>query len=238
MDRIAPRHRPGGRAVGYQRWRNLLFVHWPVPEETLRPLVPRRLSIDRHDGVAWVGLTPFAAAAVRPRWVPAPLAFRFLETNVRTYVHLAERDPGVWFFSLDAASRLAVRAARAAWYLPYHFADIRLRFDGDHILYEVQRAGPAGPRLRVRYRIGEALGEAAPGSLEFFLIERYILYAQRNGRLYQGRVHHRPYPLHRAEIETLDDDLVSAAGLPRLLPPPIAHYSPGVDVEVFPLVRV
>jgi uncharacterized protein YqjF (DUF2071 family) len=237
IDRLAPTRRPPGPAAGTQKWRHLLFLHWPVPVEALRPLVPSRLSLDLHDGVAYVGLVPFAMEDVRPAWVPRPLALDFLETNVRTYVHFEGRDPGVWFLSLDAASRLAVHAARLGWHLPYHYARMDMRLGEAGITYECARATPARPRLRARYRPGDPLPASAPGSLQFFLLERYILYAERNGRLFTGRVHHRPYPAYAAEVHEVTDDLVAAAGLPRPAGPPLAHYSPGVDVEVFALHR-
>ncbi len=238
IDRLAPTRRPPGSAAGTQKWRHLLFAHWPVPVEALRPLVPPRLSIDLHEGVAYVGLVPFAMEAVRPSWLPRRLALDFLETNVRTYVHFEGRDPGVWFFSLDAASRLAVRAARLGWHLPYHYARMDLRLGEDGIHYECARATPARPRLRVRYRPGDPLPASEPGSLQFFLLERYVLYAARDGRLFTGSVHHRPYPAYAAEVHEIEDGLVAAAGVPRPAgPPPLTHYSPGVDVEVFALRR-
>jgi uncharacterized protein YqjF (DUF2071 family) len=114
--------------------------------------------------------------------------------------------------------------------------DMRLSEEG--IRYECARATPARPRLRARYRPGAPLPASEPGSLQFFLLERYILFAERNGRLFTGRVHHRPYPAYGAEVLEIDDGLVAAAGLPRPVgPPPLVHYSPGVDVEVFALRR-
>ena len=109
IDRIAPTRRPAGTAAGFQRWRSLLFLHWPVPVEVLRSLIPAELDLDLHDGVAYVGVVPFAMQGIRPWWCPEALAFNFLETNVRTYV-LNGGKPGVYFFSLDANSRAAVFA--------------------------------------------------------------------------------------------------------------------------------
>src|SRR5579872_120144 len=127
IDRVAPTRRPSGNPVMFQSWRRLLFLHWEVPVEALRPLVPPQLAIDTYDGRAYVGLVPFTMMGVRPVWTPAfkPLS-DFHEVNVRTYVHLDGADPGVWFLSLDAANALAVRIARSAWKLPYHFAEMDL----------------------------------------------------------------------------------------------------------------
>jgi len=236
IDRITPTRRPSGRPVGYQRWRSLLFMHWPVPVEALRPLVPSRLSIDTFDDVAYVGLVAFAMQGVRPPWAPERLAFRFLEANVRTYVHLDGRDPAVYFFSLDAQSRIAVEIARHRWSLPYHHAAMRLARRGMTIEYESRRLDRSGARLGVRYEPGEPLGESAPGTLEHFLLERYLLLVEARGRLWRGQVHHRPYPAQRARILRLDDELIGAAGLPQPIGlPPLVHYAAGVDVEIFPL---
>src|SRR5687768_15954742 len=97
IDRIWPTRRPEGAPRGYQRWRDLLFLHWIVPEPALRAVVPPALEIDTHDGNAYVGVVPFAMLGVRPAWLPERLGFDFLETNVRTYVHVGGRDPGVYF---------------------------------------------------------------------------------------------------------------------------------------------
>ena len=236
IDRITPTLRPAGRAVGFQQWRSLLFMHWPIPPEVLRPLVPAVLELDLHEGTAYVGLVPFAMRQVRPRWAPARLGFDFLETNVRTYVTSGDR-PGVYFFSLDAASRIGVWIARTLWSLPYHYAQMHLEEARGEIAYRSVRRG-TGARHVLRCRIGANLGPSQPGSLEFFLLERYLLFVERRGTLLTGQVHHTPYPVQQTEVLALEDELLAAAGCGccRGLPP-VAHYSAGVEVEIFPLHR-
>jgi hypothetical protein len=237
MDRVSSSRRPSRRPSGQQKWRDLLFVHWPIPVAALRPLIPDRLSIDTHDGVAYIGVVPFAMKDVWPTW--APFGLDFLETNVRTYVHLDGKDPGVWFFSLDAASWLAVQAARIGWSLPYHHARMRFQRSGDSIHYASRRSDNPDAMLTVDYTIGDALQPSEDGTLQHFLLERYYLYSTRRGRLRRGQVHHAPYPAYAATVDTLSDGLVSAAGLPAVQgKPPIVHYSPGVDVDVFSLEKV
>jgi uncharacterized protein YqjF (DUF2071 family) len=234
MDRIQPTRRPDQPVQGYQSWRSLAFLHWPVPVEALRPLVPRPLSIDTHDGVAWLGIVPFVMQAVRPwTWWPKALAFNFLECNLRTYVHLNGAGPGVWFFSLEAASRLAVWAARAGWSLPYHFADMHMATTDDLTSYRTRRR--SGVELQASWRITAERGISRPGTLEFFLFERYLLYSARRGRLKIGQVHHAPYPVWDAELQHCEQTLTTAAGLPPLVGAPLCHASPGVDVEIFAL---
>jgi uncharacterized protein YqjF (DUF2071 family) len=226
----------------HQSWHDLLFLHWPVAIEHLRPLVPRALTIDTFEGEAFVALVPFAVSGLRPPLLPPlPGLSRFDEVNVRTYVHLGRRDPGVWFFSLDASSLLAVQAARALYKLPYHNARIRFRgrgsgSPGDFMEFASQRTG-SGERpaaCTVRYRPIGAAAPAEPGTLDHFLVERYVLYAERDGALYRARVHHLPYPLQLAEVADLRETLVGAAGLPAPQGAPLAHYAARVDVEVFP----
>lgn len=239
MDRISPALRPSDRPIGFQRWRDLLFLHWEVSPAALRPLLPEALSIDTCEGRAYVGVVPFTMRDVSPSWAPSvPGISNFHELNVRTYVHRGGRDPGVWFFSLDAAKAIAVVLARAGWNLPYHFARMDLDRDGDVITYRNRRLwpGPKPAELATRYRIGEPLGTAAPGTLEHFLVERYILFADAgHGALKIGRVHHHPYLIQRAEVLELSESMVQAAGLPPPEGAPHVLYSPGVDVDVFKL---
>ncbi|GIW82217.1 MAG: hypothetical protein KatS3mg105_4024 [Gemmatales bacterium] len=238
IDRIAPTKRPQARLAGYQRWRDLLFLHWRVPADVVRHLVPQPLALDLWEDQAYVGVVPFRMEGVRPHWWPSFLAFNFLETNLRTYVHYEGR-PGVYFFSLDANARLPVYAARLTWGLPYHFARMRMTLDGDIVSYDTRRAGFSSASHRVRYRIGAPLPPSIPGSIEFFLLERYLLFVERKGRIYVGQVHHAPYPAQAATVLEVEDNLMAAAGLPRVAEPPVcAHYAAGVDVEVFGLRQV
>ena len=231
IDRIGPTRRPQRTPVSYQQWRSLAFLHWPVSTEVLRPLVPTSLEIDSYDGTAYVGLVPFAMQQVRMRGTPSLLGLDFLETNVRTYVTYNGR-PGVYFFSLDAASRLAVWTARTIWGLPYYFADMSLEREDDAIAYRAKRTGD-GHASEVRCVPGENLPPAPPDSIEFFFLERYLLYVQRRRGMYVGQVYHQAYPVRQATITQCDDQLVAAAGCTGCPGPPShAHFSQGVDVEI------
>ena len=230
IDRIAPTRRPAGRPVGYQRWTDLLFVHWRVPAEELRPLIPAGLTVDTFDGSAWVGLVPFHMSGVRPAWFPSvPGVSAFHETNVRTYVHRGGADPGVWFFSLDAANPFACEFARRFFSLPYHEATMSVTRGGDEVAYESRRWRGAAAQSRIECRTTEPLGYAEPGTLEFFLVERYLLYSYRRERLYRGQVFHSPYPLHAVDDYAADTALPEADGL-QARPFTHALFSKGVDV--------
>ena len=220
-----------------QRWRDLLFAHWPTAVERVRPLVPAGLAIDRHDGHAWVTLLPFLIAESRPAWMPPALASAFLETNLRTYVRGPDGEPGIYFFSLEAASLVAVAGARVGFGLPYFPAAMHRQVSGDRIVYASRRRLGPPADLRVTWTVGEPTDTATPGSREHFLIERYTLYVERRRRLFRGRVRHAPYPLRRATIESLSETLLAAAGLPAPDGPPLCQHSPGVDVEILGLER-
>jgi uncharacterized protein YqjF (DUF2071 family) len=239
MDRIAPTRRPAGKPQGSQRWHRLLFSHWQVPEAALRPLVPEALQLDAFEGRCYVGVVSFLMQNVRPfRWAPSvPTAREFGEINVRTYVHLDGREPGVFFFSLDAASSLVVWVARTFWSLPYYRAEVAATYADREVEYRSQRRG-SSVAFATRASIGQPLPASKPSSLEFFLCERYQFYAQSARGLQRARVHHTPYELHAVEDISADPSLVEATGLPVTGARPRDLYSPGVDVEVFGLTDV
>lgn len=209
--------------------------------EALRPLVPKELTLDTFEGRAYVGVVPFTMRDVAPRWAfPVPGVSHFHELNVRTYVHFEGRDPGVWFFSLDAAGTIAVLAARAGWDLPYHRATMEMRVSGDEIRYSSERLwpGPKPAKLDVHYRLGDVLGPAQPGTFEHFLAERYVLYARGPSGIRMGRVHHKPYPLQRATVLSCEQSMIEVQGLPRPEGAPLSLFASGVDVDIYPLTKV
>ncbi|MGH9901138.1 MAG: YqjF family protein [Pyrinomonadaceae bacterium] len=240
IDRLSIRERPGRLPIMRQNWGKLLFMHWPIPAASLRPLIPARLSIDTFEGRAWVGVVPFTMWGVRPSFTPpAPGLSALHELNVRTYVHL-DGVPGVWFFSLDANSAPAVWGARTFFHLPYFNARISLRQEGQNIFYDSHRThGGAPPAdFSASWTFGEPLTGAEPGSLVFFLTERYCLYAARRDRLYRCRIFHPPWPLRRAEVSSFRSTMVESHGLPTPPGEPLLHYAEALKVDVWPLVRV
>ena len=215
------------------RWQDLLFMHWPVREDVLRPLIPPALTLDTFDGSAWLGVVPFRMSGVRPRFVPeVPWLSGFPELNVRTYVS-ADGKPGIWFFSLDAHSPIAVRVARATFHLPYFEARMSYHVVGEEVRYRSVRThrGAKEARFAARYRpVGDPF-ESRPETLEHFLTERYFLYAaDKRGNVRRGVIHHRLWPLHpaEAEIETLAMTQQLGVVLPKKAP--ILHFSKRLDV--------
>ena len=215
------------------RWQNLLFMHWPVRENVLRPLIPPALTLDTFDGSAWLGVVPFRMSGVRPRSLPrVPWLSDFPELNVRTYV-TAEGKPGIWFFSLDAHNPIAVRLARATFHLPYFDAKMYYHVAGEEVRYRSVRTHRGAPpaEFAARYRpVGNPF-ESRPETLENFLTERYCLYAADNrGNVRRGDIHHHLWPLQPAEAEIGILAMTQQIGVTLPERAPILHFSAHLDV--------
>lgn len=223
-----------------QWWGKLLFMHWPIDVEILRPLIPSSLTIDTFEGQAWIGVVPFTMWGVRSPFVPPiPGLSAFHELNVRTYVHY-DGVPGVWFFSLDANSAPAVWAARTYVHLPYFNARIRLEQRDESITYSSTRTRSGAPpaMLETRWNIGDRIDQSTPGSLPFFLTERYCLYAARRDKLYRMRIFHAAWSLQQATLSSCSSSMVEALGVPSPHGEPLLHYANELKVDIWPLVKV
>jgi uncharacterized protein len=212
-----------------QSWIDLCFLHWRVDKARLLELVPDSVELETHDGSAWLGITPFQLRSFRIRGLPPlPRVSTFPELNVRTYV-THDGKPGIWFFSLDAASRLAVEAAKKLYKLPYHHAQMRYEREAELVHYESARTGAA---FSGRYRGDGNLFRAEAGTLEHFLTERYCLYTEDGGRLYRAEIHHAPWDLQRGEAHV---DLNTMAPLPLPGDEPHVLLAPRQDVLLWSL---
>jgi hypothetical protein len=215
------------------RWHDLLFMHWPLHAEVLRPHIPPSLALETFDGWAWVGVVPFRMSGVRPRYVPAlPWVSAFPELNVRTYV-TAGGKPGVWFFSLDAANRVAVWLARWTFYLPYYTARMLVANHSGRIRYTSTRTHRRAPRARFDawyWPVGDVY-HANAGTIEHWLTERYCLYAaDRRGSLWRGEIHHRRWPLQPAVADTATNTMLEPLGIALPRTTPLLHFAPRLDV--------
>lgn len=232
---------PAGPWVMGQRWRELLFAHWPLDPEVLRPMIPPGLTLDTWEGQAWIAVVPFRMTDVAPRFCPSvPWLSAFPELNVRTYVRYQDK-PGVWFFSLEAANPVAVRIARQVFHLPYMDARMACLREGDAVRYRSHRthAGEPPADLRMRYRPTGSVYLSRPGTLEHWLTERYCLYSQApNGTLYRGEIHHAPWPLQPAEAEWELNTLGQCHGLRLPDTEPLLHFARDIAVVVWPLQKL
>ena len=220
-----------------QRWRDLLFAHWPVDPELLRSRIPERLSLDCHTGSAWVSIAAFRLEGLRPRGLPAlPWISAFPELNFRTYV-TGGRKPGVFFLSLDAGRVLAVLGARAAFHLPYFAATMHVtETRSGAIDYRSRRTGAEPPaEFHALYRsVAQTPRPAEPGTIDHWLTERYCLYAaDRAGRLFRTEIHHAPWALQPVEAKIQWNTVSAAAEIHLPTEPVLTAYARRLDVVVW-----
>jgi hypothetical protein len=219
-----------------QSWHDLLFIHWPMPPAALRKLIPQQLELDLWEKQAWVAVVPFWMSGVRARGTPAiPGVSQFPELNVRTYVRYGGK-PGVYFFSLDAGSLLAVYGARAFYHLPYYHARMSAKPGGEAVSYISDRLsghaefrGHYGPRQPIELR--------SKGTIENWLTERYCLYTEHRGAIYIGEIHHAPWPLQDASAEIDCNTMAGAAGIALPDTSPLLHFARRIDVLIWPIRR-
>ena len=233
-----------------QTWHDLLFAHWPIPVEVMRPHIPPQLELDTFDGMAWIAVVPFRMSGVTPRGFPdVPWLSAFPELNVRTYVKApappgvdpAVNKPGVLFFSLEAANPVAVTIARQGFKLPYFNAQMSLNYQSDqvdapidYVSHRTHRNAPSADFVGTYGPTG-APYQSQRGTLENWLTERYCLYTTHNEKLYRGEIHHLPWPLQPASAQISVNTMTEAAGIKLPAIPPILHFSRLLKVIVWPL---
>jgi len=218
-----------------QRWNDLLFLHYAFAPEVLRPLVPEALTLDTYDGDAWLSITPFFLDHLRPHGSPGlPVISRFPELNVRTYATYQGKQ-GVFFFSLDAGNLSAVWGARVFYRLPYWKASMKVKGRGKpEIEYRSKREhGPKPAIFRAKYGPTSPPSSAAYGSIQYFLSERYCLYATNGKRVYRANIHHLPWPLQEAGYEIEENSMAAAAGIVLPETPDLANFSRELKVLVW-----
>jgi uncharacterized protein YqjF (DUF2071 family) len=223
--------RPLRRSSLVQRWEDLTFLHWSVDPADVAPLLPPGTEPDVVDGVTYVGLIGFRMVGLGLLSGPAiPYLGTFCETNVRLYSVDGQGRRAVVFRSLEAERLLPVLVANAALQIPYKWARMRFHRDGDVLRYSSRRRAPGRPRNEMTVRVGDRLTDPSP--LEHFLTARWGLHERTYGRTLHLPNVHDAWPLHRAELLSLDDELIAAAGLEQpSRPPDSVLYSPGVAVR-------
>jgi uncharacterized protein len=215
-------------------WDDLTFLHWRFEPDTVQRLLPAGLTVETFDGAAWVGLVPFFLRVGLPRVSSVPWMSRFAETNVRTYAQSEDGASGIWFFSLDAARLGAVVVARTSYRLPYFWSRMRIGRSASSISYSCSRRWPSprGARSDAVIEIGEPFDPAELSELDHFLTARWTLFSAPRSGLRHASAFHEPWPLHRARVAHLNDELVTAAGLPEPSGDPLVHFSPSVEVRI------
>ena len=219
------------------RWHDLLFLHWSLPPDVIRPLIPEPLELDTFEGQGWIGIVPFRMSGVRLRFMPRFTAMAFPELNVRTYVKYGEKT-GVWFFSLDAASKLAVRGARLLG-LPYYDARMTVAAGDKTVAYRslrIHRHAPSA-KFEARYEPTGPVYHSTAESLDRWLTARYCLYAARGNRVVYGEIDHPPWPLQPAELDLRVNTMTNALDIALPQTKPLLHFARRLDVIAWPVVR-
>ena len=240
IDDHRPWPAPEGPWVMTMSWDHLLAAHWSVPVDKLASQIPDGLELDTFEGKAWLSVVPFMMNNVSPRgltWWPRP--YSFPELNLRTYVTVQGDTPGVWFFGLEAASRLAVWGARTFFHLPYFNAAMSLTRDGDEVDFVSRRTHRGAPLVEFDATYGPTgpVENAAPGSFEHWIMERYCLYSAKAPRVFRCHVHHPPWPLRPGTAEIRKNTLFEPLGL-DLGEPDAVHFADGIDVVGWGLQQV
>jgi len=225
----------------YQTWRDLVFLNWSVEPDLIQSLLPRGLYADTFDKKAWISVLAFRMRGIHLRSMPpVPGLSAFPELSLRTLVYDDLGQPGVWFFSLDAANLLAVTLARQIYRLPYYRAKIEYEQSADSQAYSLfaKRKDKKVRKTTFEFHTGDELELPLPDSLEFFLTERYQFYsvARVDSPPCARRIHHKPLPIHQAEVhEAPHWGILEDTPLADLAQrsPELTLFSPGVDVEVF-----
>ena len=231
---------PRGPWLMQQNWHDILFMHWPLDPQLLFPCLPAilRPHLDYYAGTPWVGVIPFWMSGVRPRWLPPlPGLSQFSELNVRTYLTI-DGKPGVYFFSLDANNLPAVWAARLGFGLPYLHARMKTKKTADRIVYRSERRSPAvGAQFVGEYGPANEVFKATPGTLDYFLIERYCLFVPAGRTIMRGDIHHKPWPLQAAWCRTTANSVAQADGIRLPTVEPVLHYARDLSVFFWPPKR-
>jgi len=225
---------PKGPWIMVQVWRDLLFAHWNVPPEAIWPLIPEQLELDSFGGDTWISITPLHISLRLRGLPPLPGMSDLPELNCRTYVKVGGK-PGIYFFSLDTASRAAVWGARTFYHLPYFHARMQVEKRADSISYSSVRGDAV---WRATYAPTSPAQRAEPGSLDYFLAERYCLYTVRKGRTYRGEIHRVPWPLQSASLSIEENSVAQAAGIQVSAAPAAVSFARELEVLVWPLDRI
>jgi hypothetical protein len=230
---------PDSPWVMTQTWNDLLFAHWPIDPRELDGRIPAAFPIDLFEGQAWIGIVPFHMTNVAPRGLPSlPWVSQFPELNVRTYVSVDDR-PGVFFFSLDAGSPVAVHAARALLNLPYYAAAMTVTTAAGGVQYHSARKAHTEAVFEGFYAPAGPPSLPVPGSLAHFLTERYCLYnLDHRGNPYRMEIHHPPWPLQTAHAQWTRNTMAAVNGIRLPNRPPLLHFSRRQDMVAWAPARV
>ncbi len=213
---------PAGRWLYYQEWNQALFLHYRVPLELLRQLVPGRLHIDTFENEAYISIVAFTMQKIRPRLLPA-VAFvsDFAEINVRTYINNNEKQ-GVYFLNIEAEKWLSAFLAKKLSGLPYEKAAMQQTENSFSSVNKKKNF-----RFNAEFKLCDQPAPKTP--LDLWLTERYCLYLEQGQNLYRYDIHHKEWGLRSVDLTALAVDY-KIGSLHISGPPDYINYSDGVQV--------
>jgi uncharacterized protein YqjF (DUF2071 family) len=214
--------------VWSQHWQDLLFLHWRMDVAALRPHVPAPLEIATYAGDAWVSLVLFRLR-VRPRWLPFfPGLSDLVEVNLRTYVRYHDQ-PGIWFLTVHADNRWAIRLARLFTPMPYTHAVMQYQRHGDQFQYQARLGSTSDPLAALTFAPTGTASCPSEGSLEERLLEHYRLFIRTGpNTLAQAQVVHPHWATQNVQVSIENNKFGREVGLDLSRAPELAHFSTGV----------
>jgi uncharacterized protein YqjF (DUF2071 family) len=103
--------------------------------------------------------------------------------------------------------------------------------EGESVHYQSRRESA---EFRGVYRPAGEVAAAQPGTLEYWLTERYCLYAlDPDGNVIRGEVDHAPWPLQPAEASIEVNTMTAPFGIELPAVPPLLHFSKNIDVVMW-----
>jgi uncharacterized protein YqjF (DUF2071 family) len=240
-NRLAVRERPNEIPIMHQRWQNLLFLHWAYDQDKIQNTLPPGLKVDTFQGKAYITMSPFSMKDLSVAFLPPiPGIDSYIEVNVRTYVYDKNDTPGIWFYSLDLNSFYFSKLARKTFSLPYFYSDLNAKSYLNRMNIEGKRIDQPETKINFSYNLAyENNYEAEVESLEFFLIERYVLFSFESNQLNFGKVNHQPYKISNAEVFEYNSNLLKVNSFEIEGKQPNAmHFCKDIEVDIFSLKSV
>ena len=104
-------------------------------------------------------------------------------------------------------------------------------------MYSSRRSDRRGGRetLEVSYNAQGPAFEAERGTLEYFLTERYCLYARNGQKLFRGEIHHARWPLQPAKAEIEINTMTEPLGIQLPQTRPVLYFAKRLDVVAWRL---
>lgn len=221
-----------------QTWKHVLFLHWPLHAESLRPFIPKELEIDTYDGQAWLGMIVFEMGGIYPRGLSRlPLTPPFSEINVRTYVTY-KGEPGIYFLSIDVNNWASLNIAKRWYHLPYRPSEVSIQKEGASLHFEgIRKKEPL--YVKGSYTPLKESFFSRAGRLDYWFTERYRLYSSDSfSNLYTASIDHPPWALQNTEVTIDKNTLFSPFGFHLGADAPIAHYSYGVQTNFWNIKKL